>query len=496
MEALPIAVYWALALWGLFSRRPVLIWLFFGILPFGMLAVVPPRFTGGLSLPGSSMTAALIVVRQIVFYRHGLEAMARTALRGEGLLLSLFWLVGMVVTLFVPRLFAGQVDIVPMAVSDFMEIAPLAPTAQNFSQLAYVTVSVFSVFAFARLFRTPKMLSVLIRGMMFCATVTIVTGVLSYLAGFLPLDPLLDPFKTAQYVLLDNAVLPDGTRRVTGLMPEASAYGSLVLALLSCLYFLRRAIDDPIQRFRANVLIVVLAVLLVMSTSSAGYIGIGVLACLVGLDWFTRAFRINRPRSVRRGVRQEFFLALAGIGFLAVVVMATPGVFDPVMERLDEMVFSKTESNSYLERSMWTRTSLEAGFDSYLVGVGLGSTRTSNFAVSILASTGLLGFLFYFAFVLRLLLTTPTDDDRRIQAIASALKWSFVPSFAVSLLIATTPDFGVFEALRFGVLLALLQGVAPQPAGSENSYSPTPVLSPPARPGTSLQLRLRSGPSE
>lgn len=469
MEALlPIAIYWSLAVWGVFSRRPVLLWLFFGILPFGTLAIVPPQLTGNLSLVGSSMTAALIVARQFLLYRNGLQSLGKRALRGDGLVLLLFWGVGLVVTFFAPRLFAGQIDIVPMTVSDFMEIMPLTPTKQNFSQFAYISVSVFSVFAFAQIFRSPKIRPLLIRGIMFSSTITVITGILSYLSSFLPIDRFLDIFKTAQYAILDRATLSDGTLRITGLMPEASSFGSLTLTLLSCLYFLRRMIDDRVQMLRANMLVVAMAILLVMSTSSGGYVGIGVLVGLIGLDWFTRVFRIARPKFLVRGVHLEFFLALAGLGFVAAALMIAPNMFDPAIARIDEMVFNKTETGSYIERSMWTSSSFEAGLDSYLIGVGLGSTRASNFAVSIFASTGILGFLLYFGFVIRLMLRSAPANDPYGQMMCSALQWSFFPPFIVSLLIATTPDFGVFEALRFGVLLALTQGLAVRHAGVES----------------------------
>ncbi|WP_428031587.1 hypothetical protein [Ancylobacter sp.] len=460
MNAVALAGFWALAFWALFSRRQMLFWLFFGTLPLGSFAVIPIELTGGLSLLATHVTAAFIVIQRFFFHRNGLKNLLSSALRVPGLLLTLFWLVALLVTMFAPRLLAGRVDVAPMTVTEFMQVSPLRPTLQNFSQLSYVTLSVLMVFSAADFFRSPRNHPLILRGLLFSSGITIATGILSYLATFLPLDSLLDPFKTAGYTLLDEASIGDGTRRITGLMPEASAFGALTLALLSCLYFLRHAIDDRVQLFRTNVVIVMLAVLLVMSTSSAGYVGLGVLGALVGLDWFTRAFRINRPRFAYRGVRQDFFLALAIVGFAALAVMATPGVFDPVMQRLDEIIFSKVESASYLERSGWTATSMQAGFDSYLIGVGLGSTRASNFAAVLFGSTGLLGFLLYFSFIGRILLTPAPKDDQRAQAVSSALKWSFFPVFSVSLLIGTTPDFGVFEAFRFGALMALSQAGA------------------------------------
>lgn len=283
----------------------------------------------------------------------------------------------------------------------------------------------------------------------------IVTGLLDFATTYVPIGPLLQPFRTAEYAILDSVTIGNETKRVTGLMPEASSYGGLTLVVLSLLWFLRRAIPEAKMKRRADAIMAGLALMLVMSTSSAGYVGIAVLLTIIGLEWGVRAGRVERSGPTLRGIRGEFILALIGLGALATIVLAAPQMFDPIIERLNTLVFTKTESLSYLERSMWTRTSYEAGWSSYLIGVGLGSTRASNFAAALFGSAGLLGIMFYFGFVAQRLIQTIRSPDPVAQAVASALKWSFFPPFAVSLLVATTPDFGTIEALRWGILLAL-----------------------------------------
>ncbi|SEN51450.1 hypothetical protein SAMN04488003_11940 [Loktanella fryxellensis] len=464
MEFLPIALYWGIALTGLVSRRPILLWLFFAALPFGSMVVIPANMTAGLSLVPQTMTAMLIVLRELVLRRGGTQFLLTLSRHGSGQALVLFWVTGVVVTLFAPRLFAGQIDVVPMAVTGFMQTAPLSVTKQNISQLAYITVSVFAIFAFARSFRNEANLWVLIRGVMLAGVITIVTGLLDFAATYVPLAPLLDMFRTAQYAILDSVTLADGAKRVTGLMPEASSFGGLSLTLLSLLWFLRRAMTSARMVRRANVILAGLALMLALSTSSAGYVGIAVLLAMIGLEWAARAGRFQSARLTRRGIRREIIMALAALGALAGVLMTTPQLLDPVIARLNEMVFTKTDSLSYLERSMWTRTSFEAGLSSYMIGVGLGSTRASNFAAALFGSVGLVGFVLYFGFVLRRLTRPVTAADPVAQAVALALKWSFAPPFVVALLVGTTPDFGTVEALRWGVLLALVLMVPSQAA--------------------------------
>jgi hypothetical protein len=457
MNLLPIALYWGFALTGLFSRKPILLWLFFVSLPFGSMVVVPTNLTAGLSLTPQSMTAMLIVVHEFLLRRSGPGAFATLALRGSGLALFLFWIVCIVVTLFAPRLFAGLIEVVPMNATGlgFMNTAPLVPTKQNFSQLAYITVSIFAVFAFARIFCDGVRLQILTRGIMITGLIVIVTGLLDFASTYVPIGPLLQPFRTAEYAILDSVTIGNETKRVIGLMPEASSYGGLTLIVLSLLWFLRRAIPETKTKRRADGIMAGLALMLVMSTSSAGYVGIAVLLTIIGLEWGVRAARGKRSGPTLRGIQGEFILALVGLGALATIVIAAPQMFDPIIERLNAIIFTKTESLSYLERSMWTRTSYEAGWSSYLIGVGLGSTRASNFAAALFGSAGLLGIMFYFGFVAQRLIQATRSPDPVAQAVSSALKWSFFPPFLVSLLVATTPDFGTIEALRWGILLAL-----------------------------------------
>ena len=93
----------------------------------------------------------------------------------------------------------------------------------------------------------------------------------------------------------------------------------------------------------------------------------------------------------------------------------------------------------------------------------------------IFGSTGLAGFLFYFGFVLQCMMRRAPAKDQSATMVIHALKWSFLPSFAVSLLIATTPDFGAIDALRWGAIIALTFGTIgrPPPARRQRAIQQT-----------------------
>lgn len=472
MMAMPIALYWGLALWGLSSRKPVLFYLFLGSIPFGAFATIPTALTGGLTLVPATMTAMLIVLKQLGSAR-GIDFFVANALsRHRMLFLFLFWLVATCVTALAPRYFAGEIVIVPMRATlpGFMQTALLSPTTQNFSQFAYVTVSVFSAFAFLRLLSDPTNRSRFLTAWLIGAAATILTGFLDLAGQFLPLGFLLEPFRTASYALLTDASI-EGSKRVVGLMPEASAYGAVCMTFLSGLYFYRRAIEAPGQRRLANLLLAGLALFTVLSTSSAAYVGIAVLGLIVAFDWLYRAVWLPRGAVERRGLLPEFLVGYGILCLLAAAYVLMPRLFDPAIEMVDILVFQKTGSSSYEERSMWTAVSLQAGIDSGFLGVGLGATRASNIAVAIFSNTGLLGFLLYVGFVLQCFLCRADPADRVATQLVRGAQWSFLPGLAVGLLIGTTADFGTGTALRWGLIMALGSAL-PVMAGRASSGRP------------------------
>lgn len=471
MDAIPLALFWALALWGLLGRAHLLLYLFFGSMPFGAFAVIPPGLTGGLTLTPTPMVVLLLILRTLG-NAAGLRFTLQSALMPRRLLLlSLFWLVAILATLFMPRLFYGDISIIPVRLVMASLGEPLAPSTQNFSQLAYLSISVFAVFAFTRLLQQPAMLQHALAAICLGALLTLVTGLLDYASQYVALDGLLAPFRTASYALMTEVQIFGG-KRVVGLMPEASAYGSLCMVFLCLVYFFRHAIASRGLRQQAAPLLVFALLLFTwLSTSSAAYVGLALFGLTAVIEWSSRKAARRRGAYGNRGLGFEFWSALLGLVGLALVILVNPGLLDPLIAQFDQMVFSKSQSSSYEERSMWTAVGWQALFASWGLGVGIGATRTSNFAAAIFSNTGLLGGLLYFAFVLQSLRRRAASSaDGFSRAMLNGVRYAFLPPFVVSLLVATTADFGAANAFLFAVALAIAMGhasrVAPQHAAA------------------------------
>lgn len=465
MELIPVGIFWSIAFWALFQQRQVLMYLFFASMPFGSFAAIPTELTAGLTLTPTPIVALLLIGRELGTVR-GLTKALDGALKPSGLLLLfLFWLVAGIATAFMPRFFAGVVEVVPVRFGASSDTVALAPTIQNLSQFVYISISVLTVFAFANTLRCESMRRHVLVALCLGAALTVLTGFLDFVAPYLRLESALEVFRTASYALLtEDEIL--NSKRVVGLMPEASSFGSLSLSFFTSLYFFRRASSTGVIRNRiVPILMGLLLFLIWQSTSSAAYLGLGFFAAAAVAEWCWRLVAAGRNPLLHRSLSNEFWLGVVVVWGLLLVVIAVPQVLAPILEMFDVMVLQKTSSGSFEERSMWTHVSWDALLATHGLGVGLGGTRASNFAVALVSNAGVLGATFYFLFVLQcLLFRRAPQKGAEVGALLSAVRWTYLPSFFVSLTIGTTPDFGVFNAFLYGIAVALahkgLQGTS------------------------------------
>ena len=211
-----------------------------------------------------------------------------------------------------------------------------------------------------------------------------------------------------------------------------------------------------------------------LSTSATAYAGSAVLGCVYLFDLARRV--LDRQAFGRDALGWEIgILAVAALIGCAVAALA-PGKIAPAFDVIDKVVFSKSESYSYYQRSLWTHTGWLAFLDTGGLGVGLGSVRTSNWSVSILASTGVFGGLLLFGFIAQKLLQRTSHLSREDAAFAIGVKLSLAPALVMTELSGTIPDIGFAAAAALG----LLSAAAPAAAGSTvdpSAAAPEPAQS-------------------
>ena len=280
-----------------------------------------------------------------------------------------------------PNLFAGMTSAFIPILGAITEV-PLAPSTSNITQTAYFTLSCLVYFALSAMLARGGVLPTLRLAFLACCTIHVGLGMLDLAGKFAGLGDILAPIRTASYANMTEAE-EGGFWRIVGGYPEASAYA---LGTLYCLGFsvtLWRRTGSPLSL----VLTLALAVLLVMSTSTTAYVG-GAIASVPVLAAVVIA--ALRGRSGRRDLVM-LAIAVAAVLCLTLVYLVNERTFDPFVDLLNRMVFEKASSDSGKERAYWNAKSMQAFFDTYGIGIGLGSSRSSSWVISVISQLGVVG---------------------------------------------------------------------------------------------------------
>jgi hypothetical protein len=460
-------IFWPLVLWALFSRRPVALFLFFAVIPFGSVSVVPTELTGGLTILPRMICGPVLALR-ILMRPGGLTDSwaALSHVRRLGLL-SLFMLIAVIVTLFAPRLFLGAIEILGVSTA---RVEVLRPTGTNISQLIYLFASYVMVLALFLAMKTKVDRQRVVMALLLGGVVTVATGLLDVATHG---TKLLAPLRTAAYSMLTGQEVL-GSQRIVGLMPEASAFSAVCIFFGATLYFLRSGITLD-RRWSAIYMAVVGANLLfaALSTASTGLLGLGAFGGIVAIDW-TRRLLGERTHDERVRIFQQFSLAGAALLVIAILMVLRPEIFKPMIDMIDTAIFKKTSSDSFTERSMWNRVGMQALVDSYGFGVGVGSTRTSSWPVAILASTGVVGAIVMGAFLVqRFTLGGKGLDDAERRMLTGA-KLALIVVMVPGAVAGTLVDFGPLNAVLFAMTAALgASHLADSPRGRRRESLPS-----------------------
>ena len=240
----PAAVLWVLMIAAAVSRGPGLLYLLMITGAFGSLQMLP--FSGGVNLLPQSACAALFVCKALI-HRGNIVRGLESALDPQRMILfSAFVGYAVFGALVLPRAFLGLFEVVPIS-APISGTDILRPASGNFTQiLPHHTV-----------LRDGADLSVDRR---------VGAGADPLPAGT-PLGRLrsrhhracrphhlrppyrgvLEPFRTATYSFLVD-VEAEGSKRVVGLMPEASTFGTACVGLMGSLVFLRSSSRSGLEQ--------------------------------------------------------------------------------------------------------------------------------------------------------------------------------------------------------------------------------------------------------
>ncbi len=417
MDVAPIAIAVGAALLLVGHRLGApLAFAFFASLAFGSTAIATLTALGGAPLMLYVPLAGLLIAASVL---------QRTFWRDLGRVFQLHWTPTVVLLLLIyvvagafimPRFFAGATTVfVPMG-GKITETA-LRPVSGNINQSAYFTIGVFAYFAIANQLARDGRFELLRIGFFAFAATHAALGLVDLAGKLSGAGDVLEPIRTASYSMLTN-VQVEGFFRIAGGYPEASTFGGASIIVLAFCFSYWRATNSR----AALGLSIVILLLLLLCTSSTGYVGLSMLVLLLAASWF---LRLLQGRISGRD------LATILAGFVGVVLVLGVLVFSdtalrPIQRLIEETIINKSTSASADERFYWNAKSLRTFLDTSGLGIGLGSSRASSSVVAVLSQLGAIG-----SFLIVLLLVDlarpiprPTADARarEIWAICSSLR--------------------------------------------------------------------------
>ncbi|HUN98211.1 MAG TPA: hypothetical protein VMU69_18495 [Bradyrhizobium sp.] len=332
---------------------------------------------------------------------------------------------------------------------------PLGPVSSNFTQSVYLVADLICFAITASIASTPAGFETITRALLACAAANIFLAFLDIGTYATGTSWLLDFMRNAQYALhFDDEVT--GMKRIVGSFTEASSFARSTLGLTAftgTLWVCGRspALTGPLAAISLT--------LVVLSTSSTGLAGAPLVLLIVYVTAAMRSgFQLSHPyRSA--AVLCAPLVAIAVV--LAILLNDTAAAI--VRNYLDVLIFNKSTSDSGVEREMWNTFALQNFFDSYGIGVGLGTSRASSFPLALLSNVGVAGTLFYLLFIGTAFLGrrgTPMSgpSDVRLAARNACLGLIIGDTFA-----APTVEQGLFFYILVGMACAQPERAAYRP---------------------------------
>jgi hypothetical protein len=426
-----------LGLWGLgwILGAPATIGLL-GALAFGSTAI---GSLGGSTVPAFVAQAGVLLALTVLHRNFWRDLSGVLESQPLAYLICAIVVYAVATSIIFPRLFADQTTVFVPVGAEIVE-APLRPVSGNINRAAYLVLDCLVFLALCILLRQGRIAEVR-RGFLAFAAINAALGLIDVVGKLVGMGDVLGPIRTADYNMLTEQTAGDFFR-IMGGFPEPSAYAAAGALPAIAFVFM----DWRITKSRVSLtLALVLLTLLLFSTSSTAYASLGILLSLYSMSSLV---------SFLRGRVYLHHVVMFAMGWMAITLLLAVYVLDerqmdPIVNMLMNATVNKQLSGSALERGMWNAQSIQNFLDTFGVGVGLGSTRSSSWPISVIAQLGVIGGVAFAIAVGALamgLLRWNESEVSRLSACASAagLAWICGSSFGGS---GADPNMIFFAAL-------------------------------------------------
>jgi hypothetical protein len=328
-------------------------------------------------------------------------------------------------------------------------MAQLAPSAGNLTQALYL-VGDLAVFAAVMAHAASGGLTTIVRAVLAAAAANLLFAVADLVTYGLALPEAMSFLRNANYEMLVEGDI-HGIKRLVGSFSEASAFGGITLAYFAfCFELWLRGVYP-----RCSGLLALLSFLFVVaSTSSSAYVGLAIYAAVILLRCVVS---LAAGATTRRAAALTFAIPVSAV-LLLLGLALIPSVWTLLAEFVDQTLLSKLQTQSGIERSLWNEHAMAAFFESFALGVGVGSVRASSFFVSILASTGLIGLVLMSVMLVNIcvLLVRGSPDRTEAGFIAAGGGACFALMLAAGLT-ASSVDLGLLFYVNAAIVTSAAQ---------------------------------------
>ncbi len=362
---------------------------------------------------------------------------------GFWLLLLVVW--GALSAYFLPRMFAGQVQVLAidrdaMRSGAPLRLSPLYPVSGNLTQSGYALGAVCAFVAMRALLLRKGRLDDFRDAVLLLAGLNCLAGLVNLAEFYLGLPSVLEYVRTGGYAIFENYEIA-GLMRLSGTFTEASAFSGFTLPLLA---FTATLWLNKVRAGYSGTLALILLLLLLISTSSTAYVGLTTyLFCLTVVLVWRGLVHGKVPR-----MGPLIYGGTLGLMAISSVILYDPGVVTRVAEFFEVTVFNKLQSSSGIERSSWNEQAWSNFLNTYGAGVGLGSARASTFPLVLLSNVGAIGTLLFLVFLSSVFLGIRPNRALRVAAVPRAARQAVLAGLISASVSAAVFDLGVaFYAL-------------------------------------------------
>lgn len=438
----------ALGAWLLRRNDPLVITCWMLIL--GLFNASAAAIGGGSSIPPARFFLLILLVSVFLAVRNRASLISEAVVANAPLLL--FCAYGFIGAFLLPRIFAFQIDVVPMRASflrNIFDVHPLFFSMQNITTAIYLLgTGLTAVLAYIAA-RISEDVTPVIKACIAIALVHAITGILGVILAGTPWDSFVDFLRNGSYAQLRQQ--QGSIIRISGITAEPSVFAAfgMVWLIFALELWLRN-----IQPRRTGFSALLLAAVLLASTSSTAYVA------MAGYGLILAARFLMFPSYLRGDKVLVMVMASAVMVVVAVAVLLfAQGFAKQASDILDAMLWNKSASMSGQQRQFWAMQGLEAFSASMGLGIGPGSFRSSSLATAIIGSMGVIGVITFVWYCATLIFPRRRMSDGKVDptraAVAGAATWAALAGLIPPLISGASPDPGMEFAALAGLALAL-----------------------------------------